>query len=352
MECEPKTGERCATAGAPGSGGSGGAGVFGGGGGGGGGGIFGGGGGGGGAFKGAEPANGGGGGGGGGSSGVPAGAAGVSGFSLVPTATGAQPAITITWTMPPPAVLTGAPSAITSAGATVNGTVNPDGSQVSDCHFAITPAPPGGALVPCLQQVGAGSTPVPVSATVVGLAPATGYAVTLLASSAQGASAGAPVAFATSPLAAPAMTAGGGGAAPPTITAFRLSPSRFRRGRRAATITRAQAMPTATTVSFTLSQAAAVKLTFQAHLRGVRVGHGCAAPSASRRGGRSCTRYLTLSQRVSRAARAGANRISFDGVLDGGARLAPGSYRLSLTASTAAGSTTAAQHPSFTLLGP
>jgi hypothetical protein len=45
------------------------------------------------------------------------------------------------------------------------------------------------------------------------------------------------------------------------------------------------------------------------------------------------------------------NRISFDGVLDGGRRLSPGAYRLSLTASDAGARTTAAQRPTFTLLG-
>ncbi|MGH2833221.1 MAG: hypothetical protein ACRDK2_10650 [Solirubrobacteraceae bacterium] len=44
-------------------------------------------------------------------------------------------------------------------------------------------------------------------------------------------------------------------------------------------------------------------------------------------------------------------KIRFEGVLDGGGRLRPGRYRLSLSAANAAGSGTAAQHPTFTLLG-
>ena len=72
--------------------------------------------------------------------------------------------------------------------------------------------------------------------------------------------------------------------------------------------------------------------------------------SRSHRKGRSCTRYAPISHTVVRNAHAGLNRIHFEGVLDGGARLTPGSYRLSLLARGASGSVTAAQHPTFTLL--
>ena len=54
---------------------------------------------------------------------------------------------------------------------------------------------------------------------------------------------------------------------------------------------------------------------------------------------------------VSIAAPAGADRIGFDGLLAGGTKLAPGSYRLLLSASDTTGTTAAVQHPSFTLLG-
>jgi hypothetical protein len=360
LECKPVTGERCASEGQPGSGGAGGGGVFGGGGGGGGGGIFGGGGGGGGGFS-NEPANGGGGGGGGGSSGVPAGAVGVSGFSLVPSATGAEPSIAITWTMPPPAAQTGAPSAITTTGATLNGTLNPDGSQINDCHFAVSPAPPAGASIPCAQQVGAGSTPVAVSSAIGGLSPATTYTVTLQASSAQGSTSGSAVTFVTaSPSAGgstgPSGAATSAGAADSaatvalTVTNLKVSPTRFRRGKHAATIAKAKSLPTSTTISFTLSRAATVALTFQATSAGVLRGGKCAAPSKARRKGKHCTRYVTLSHGVTRSAHAGTNRIVFYGVLDGGSRMAPGGYQLSLLASGAGARASAAQHPTFTVV--
>jgi hypothetical protein len=59
---------------------------------------------------------------------------------------------------------------------------------------------------------------------------------------------------------------------------------------------------------------------------------------------------MTVPGTVRLAAHAGADRVHFEGVLDGGRSLAPGSYRLTLTASAAAGATTAAQHPAFTLV--
>jgi hypothetical protein len=334
-ECKPESPERCATKGQLGAGGSGGSGAIGGGGGGAGGGVFGGGGGGAGASK--ALANGGGGGGGGGSSGIPAGAAGVSAFSLLPTAAEAQPSVQIAWTMPPPAVSTGAPSAVSAASATLAGSVNPDGSQVSDCHFTLSPAPAGGATLPCVQQVGAGATPVAVSAALGGLLPATAYTVTLLASSVQGAGAGAPVAF---------TTAAAGAGAHVSVTHLALRPARFRRGRRAATISKAKSPAIGTTISFQLSEAASVTLTFGRAQAGVLVSHRCVPSGKARGKGRRCTRYATVAHTVTRSGHAGPNRIYFDGVLDEGSRLSPGSYRLSLTA----GPVLAGAHPAFSLL--
>ena len=241
--------------------------------------------------------------------------------------------------------MTGAATAVTSASATLNGTVNPDGSQINDCHFTISPAPPAGGSIPCPQQIGAGSTPVAVSAGIGGLAPSTAYSVTLVASSAQGTGSGAPVTFST-----PAP-----GAAP-TVTVLSLSPSRFRRGSHAATIARARprhkakTLPTATTISFALSQPATVTLSFQRAQPGVLLGGRCAAAGTHHGKRRRCTRYAFISQTVVRAAHAGTNRIRFEGVLDGGVRLAPGSYRLTVGARGSAGAAQAGQHPMFTLL--
>jgi hypothetical protein len=367
-QCQP-SGSDCATAGVLGQGGTGAESD----GGGGGGGIFGGGGGGAGEFSSPgklELANGGGGGGGGGASGVPAGAAGVSDFSLVPTAEGAQPSVTFTWTPAPPAVVTAAASAVTSTTATLNGAVNPDAWQIMGCEFDISPAPSGVATIPCAQQLAAGGAPIPVSATALGLAPATTYTVTLNATSIQGTGSGSPVTFSTPTPPVGAIQPGGpilpSGAL--SVTNLKLSPTRFHRGTRAASIAKtkpkkkkkkkkAKTLPTSTTISFTLSQAAAVALSFELAQPGVLVGHKCTAASKTHAGsktqhkGKRCTRYTTVRGGVTRTGHAGTDKITFAGVLDGGARLAPGTYRLSLSATGPGGSVTATQRPAFTLLG-
>jgi hypothetical protein len=154
---------------------------------------------------------------------------------------------------------------------------------------------------------------------------------------------------------ASAGNAGSNGAL--TVAGLKVTPARFRRGKRAATIAEAKprakkkAMPAATRISFVLSQAATVKLVFEASQPGVLLGRKCMAISKTRRKGKHCSRYVPASRGVSRAAHAGANAITFDGVLDGGGNLSPGSYRVSLLATGAGGRTTAAQHPSFTLVG-
>jgi len=322
-------------------------------GGGGGGGVFGGGGGGGGLFS--EKAgnffNSAGGGGGGGGSGVPEGASGVSGFTREPTAPGTGPVVTFSWTSPPPAASTGIPTSVSATTATLNGAVNPDGSSVADCHFVISPAPAAGALLPCPQQIGAGSTPVAVSVSLVGLSPAASYTVTLVAASAQGTSTGAAVTFLTPIAAASSSSAASSGDRGLTVGGLRLSPSHFRHGKHLATLakTGTKGLPAATTISFTLSAAATVTLTFERPQSGVLVGHKCVARTKVHRNNRPCTRYLKASGAVRRSAHAGAGRIRFEGVLDGGKALAVGTYRLSLAASAAGSTATAAQHPTFTL---
>ncbi len=338
-----------ASGGVLGEGGAGGEGtVTGGGGGGGGGGLYGGGGGGGGRAELTKTANnsGGGGGGGGGSSGVPAGFTRASAVVIGAGGHESQPAVTVTWTLPPPGASTGTASAVTSTTATLNGTVNPDGSTVSDCHFTVSPAPSGGPSIPCAQQVGSGSTPAAVSANVADLSPAILYTVTLVASSAQGTSTGAPVTF-TTPAPVSYLTP----SIQLTVANLKLSPVRFRRGGHPARISKATTIPTATTISFSSSLAASVTLSFEQVSRGVLVGKKCEKPSKTHRAGKHCTRDTAVPHHLTLTAHAGLDRITFDGVLSGGAHLSPNTYRLTLRVTSGTLTAVAAQHPTFTLLG-
>lgn len=299
-----------------GMGGDGEIGAFAGGGGGGGGGLYGGGGGAGGAstLSGSTvTASAGGGGGGGGSSGIPAGVSGVSHYQYIPTATGAEPAVTVTWTLPPPTVATGDATGLTSTSATITGTVNPNNSQLTDCHFNISPAPPAGSSVPCAQQIPVGDAPVAVSASLHGLSPSTAYTVTLIAANSVGPASGSPVAFQT------LTPGGGGGGSPPAIRALSVA-------RRIHLHLRNHHKPPRT-ITVTLSQPATVTFTFarQRHHRYIAAG------------------ALTL------AEPAGTDRIAFSGRVNRGRRLKRGAYRVSAVAANAAGSSAAA-HARFNLV--
>jgi hypothetical protein len=281
------------------------------------------------------------GGGGGGASGVPAAARGVSGFSLVPTATGAQPSVSFTWTLPPPTVITGAVTGITTTTAAVSGTVNPNAYQLTSCYFQVSPAPSGGATFPCAQQLPVASSPVPVSATLAGLSPGTTYAVTLVSASAQGTASGSAVSFLT------AGSAAGPGASP-IVSGLKLTPSRFRSGKQVTKLGRAGKV--GTTISFRLSTAATIKLTFARVLPKRAAHRDCETAKAALRLGALCARSAVATGAVSLNVRAGQVKLRFEGVLNGGHRLKAGTYVLSLVARTKSGHASVARHARFTLL--
>jgi hypothetical protein len=137
-------------------------------------------------------------------------------------------------------------------------------------------------------------------------------------------------------------TGGGGGGGTPTVdelapalAKLKLSATRFRLGK-------------ATTISFRLSEAAKVALTFERKLTGRRSHGRCVKP---RKGARAnCTRYVRVSGGLSAQAKAGTNKIAFRGRLSRKRRLAPGSYRLTLLARDAAGNWSSPISVSFKLM--
>lgn len=80
-----------------------------------------------------------------------------------------------------PAVVAAPADGLSTQGATLHGTVTPNGSTVSDCHFEYGTSTAYGSSVPCAQSVGGGTTDVPVSATVSGLTANTTYDFKLVA---------------------------------------------------------------------------------------------------------------------------------------------------------------------------
>jgi hypothetical protein len=134
------------------------------------------------------------GGGGGGSSLVPAGAS----SELAPP--NAAPEIQITYvSSPPPVVVTEPASGVTSRAATLNATVNPEGSAVTTCTFEYGTTTSYGSSVPCSSLPGSGTSPVPVSAGISGLSPSTTYHFRIVAANGGAPAKGSDQSFATLP---------------------------------------------------------------------------------------------------------------------------------------------------------
>jgi hypothetical protein len=108
-----------------------------------------------------------------------------------------------------PDVTTGSASPVGPTSATLNGTVNPAGVAVTDCHFAYVAdahyhpalANPysAGATAPCAETVGSGSSDVPVHADISGLTAGDTYHFRLLASNANAQNQGQDATFSTPP---------------------------------------------------------------------------------------------------------------------------------------------------------
>ncbi len=128
----------------------------------------------------------------------------------------------------------------------------------------------------------------------------------------------------------------------PVLTALSAQPRSFRTRRRAG-------RPAGTSVRFTLSEAASVRLGLERATTGRRVGGGCVRQTRGNRSRRACTRYVVLRGVVMRRLAAGAARVRFDGRL-GGKRLAAGRYRLVLVATDAAGNTSPARRAAVRIL--
>jgi hypothetical protein len=97
---------------------------------------------------------------------------------------------------PAPAATTGAASGVTQTGATLAGTVNPNGFATT-CRFEYGTTAAYGSSVACAAAPGSGSSAVGVSAAVAGLTPGTTYHYRLVASSVGGTANGADATFTT-----------------------------------------------------------------------------------------------------------------------------------------------------------
>jgi hypothetical protein len=85
---------------------------------------------------------------------------------------------------------TGGSSGVGTAGATLEGTVNPEGSTVTECLFEYGTSEEYGQSAPCGGTVGGGTTPVAVNAKLTGLKGGTTYHYRIFARNGNGAVAG------------------------------------------------------------------------------------------------------------------------------------------------------------------
>jgi NHL repeat len=97
-------------------------------------------------------------------------------------------------------VVTDPATNVTATSATLNGTVNADGSLVSDCHFEYGPTEAYGQSAPCVESVGSGTTSVPVHADISGLLGSSTYHFRLVASNAKANQSGGDVPLPTLPV--------------------------------------------------------------------------------------------------------------------------------------------------------
>jgi hypothetical protein len=93
-----------------------------------------------------------------------------------------------------PAAVTEPASSVSQISAMLRGTVDPDGEEVSDCHFEYGSSSSYGASVPCVSRQGAGNN---VSATLTGLGEGSTYHYRVVATNPLGTSYGADQAFTT-----------------------------------------------------------------------------------------------------------------------------------------------------------
>jgi hypothetical protein len=137
--------------------------------------------------------------------------------------------------------------------------------------------------------------------------------------------------------------------AAPVLGALHETSSRWREGGKLAAVSSARRPPVGTSFSFTLSEAATLSFAFTTKAAGRKARGRCVAQSHRNVHARRCTRAI-LRGRLQLSGRPGTDHIRFQGLLSKHARLKPGTYTLTLTAS-ASGLKSAARSISFTILG-
>jgi CSLREA domain-containing protein len=207
-----------------------------------------------------------------------------------------------------PGVATAPAGSVGLTSAVLAGTVDPSLRETS-FRFEYGTTTGYGSLTP-LQWAGTGNGATAVSALLTGLHPGTTYHFRVVATNADGTAEGADQSFTTLDR------------TKPVLSLLRVSPGIFRPAK-------------GTTISFRLSEDAAVTFKADRVLRGNRRRGKC-IPGPRRRRLRPCTRYLPVRGSIGVNGVAGENSFHFDARL-AGRQLAAGAYRLDATPRDASG---------------
>jgi hypothetical protein len=125
--------------------------------------------------------------------------------------------------------------------------------------------------------------------------------------------------------------------APPlSLTGLSQSHRRWRPGKNLARFAAASKPPVGTTFQFTLNEAATVRFAFAKLVPGRQVNGQCVAQTKRNRRHKACKRSVP-SGSLSFSAGAGLHKLSFQGRLTRTAKLKPGTYTVTITATNTAG---------------
>ncbi len=258
-----------------------------------------------------------------------------------------------------PLAQTDMPANVGSTGATLNGTIDPHGTEV-EYYFEYGPTPEYGSST-AQASAGSGDVDVQASETIAQLSPGVTYHYRLVAVYDSVKHYGSEVTFTTTALPPLVTTIGPGPApnetppppppnptpSPPSVQNARQSATRWRASNRLARISRAKT-PTGTTFSFSLNEQATVSFSFTQLLGGPRGVHSCLAKNHKHVKRTICdtARAGTLSF----TGHSGANSVIFAGRISHTGKLKPGQYELTITATDSAGQHSTPVSLSFTIV--
>jgi hypothetical protein len=211
--------------------------------------------------------------------------------------------------------------------ARLTGSVNPNATTISDCHFDYGTSSAYGFSIPCAQQVGRGNDVISVSADVAGLAANTIYHFRLVAANTAGTSAGSDQTYTTPKHVGPPTLA-------PVLSGLTVTPARFHPAGPGLTVRAVRPTSSGTIIRYRDTLAATTTLTVLRAVTGVRAGRRCVAQhgrSANRT--KHCVLLLAVT-RFTHVDRAGVNGFRFAGRVAGKALVA-GRYTLQASATDA-----------------